>query len=53
VDVHCLGDGHWSFGLLLRRSDGSTVGAATRSLKGSVEATFGEALSLNDAIDMA
>jgi hypothetical protein len=31
VDAHLSSDGHWFSGLLLRRSDGSTVGAATRS----------------------
>jgi hypothetical protein len=29
VDAHCLGDGHWDLGLLLRSEDGRVVGART------------------------
>jgi ribonuclease HI len=53
VDAHLSSDGCWFSGLLLRRSDGSAVGAATRSHKGSRDAIYGEAMSLNDALDMA
>jgi hypothetical protein len=52
VDAHLRRDGRWSSGLILKRSDGSIVGAATRSHVGSSEATFGEAMGLNDALDM-
>jgi ribonuclease HI len=52
VDAHLSSDGHWFSGLLLRRSDGSTVGAATRSHFELENANFGEALGLNDALDM-
>ncbi|PNX70540.1 hypothetical protein L195_g057495, partial [Trifolium pratense] len=31
VDAHLSSDGHWFSGMLLRWSDGSTFGAATRS----------------------
>jgi hypothetical protein len=31
VDAHLRSDGQWFSGLILRRSDGSIVGAATRS----------------------
>jgi ribonuclease HI len=53
VDAHLRRDGRWSSGLILRRSDGSIVGAATRSHAGASEAIFGEAMGLNDALDMA
>jgi hypothetical protein len=53
VDAHLSSDGHWFSGLLLRRSDGSIVGAATRSHSGSANAVLGEALGLGAAIDMA
>jgi hypothetical protein len=51
VDAHLRRDGRWSSGLILKRSDGSIVGAATRSHVGSSEPTFGEAMGLNDALD--
>jgi hypothetical protein len=53
VDVHLSNDGHWFSGVILRRSDGSVVGAATRSHFGSSNAMLGEALGLGDALDMA
>ncbi|KAK2373667.1 hypothetical protein QL285_074691 [Trifolium repens] len=52
VDAHLSSDGHWFSGLLLRRSDGSTVEAATRSHFGSANAVLGESLGLGDALDM-
>jgi ribonuclease HI len=52
VDAHLSSDGRWFSGLILRRSDGSIVGAATRSHRGTNDAIFGEALGLADAIDM-
>ncbi|MCI51190.1 hypothetical protein A2U01_0072434, partial [Trifolium medium] len=39
-------------GLILRRPDGSAVRAATQSHEGSEDANFGEAVGLNDALDM-
>jgi hypothetical protein len=52
VDAHLSSDGHWFSGLLLRRSDGSTVGASTRSHFELENVNFGKALRLNDALDM-
>ncbi|MCI24679.1 60S ribosomal protein L23, partial [Trifolium medium] len=52
VDAHLSSDGHWFSGLILRRWDRSAVGAATRSHRGSNDVTFGEAMGLNDAIDL-
>jgi ribonuclease HI len=52
VDAHLSSDGRWFSGLLLRRSDASIVGVATRSHQGSRDATYGEAMCLNDALDM-
>ncbi|GAU49883.1 hypothetical protein TSUD_408220 [Trifolium subterraneum] len=51
VDAHSSGDGHWYSGLILRREDGSTVGAVTCSHKGSEDSSLGEALGLNDGLD--
>jgi hypothetical protein len=39
-------------GMILRRWDGSTVGIATRAHPSVIDAIEGEALGLNDAIDM-
>jgi ribonuclease HI len=52
VDAHLSSDGRWFSGLILRRSDGSIVGAATRSHSGTNDAIFGEAMGLVDAIEM-
>ncbi|PNX95563.1 ribonuclease H, partial [Trifolium pratense] len=51
VDAHLSSDGHWSTGLVLRRSDGSTVGVATRTHNGSADVVTGEAMGLMDAIE--
>ncbi|MCI14023.1 hypothetical protein A2U01_0035149, partial [Trifolium medium] len=51
VDAHLSSDGHWFSRLILRRSDGSVVGAATRSHAGSEDVVFGKALGLNNALD--
>ncbi|PNY07050.1 60S ribosomal protein l23 [Trifolium pratense] len=48
VDAHLSSDGHWFSGMVLRRSDGGIVGAATRVHKGSIDVITGEALGLND-----
>jgi ribonuclease HI len=52
VDAHLSSDGHWFSGLLLKRSDGSTAGAATWFHFELENANFGEALGFNDALDM-
>ncbi|PNX63769.1 hypothetical protein L195_g061790, partial [Trifolium pratense] len=51
VDAHLSSDGHWSTGLVLRRSDGSAVGSATRVHNGVADVATGEAMGLNDAMD--
>ncbi|MCH80122.1 hypothetical protein A2U01_0000884 [Trifolium medium] len=50
MDAH-LGDGCWFSGLVLRRSDGSTVGVVTRSHSDLETAIYGESMALSDAID--
>jgi hypothetical protein len=52
VDAHLSSDGRWFAGLILRRADGSAVGAATRWHKAPIEIVLGEALALNDALDL-
>ncbi|MCI39497.1 hypothetical protein A2U01_0060729, partial [Trifolium medium] len=52
VDAHLTDDGHWGFGLLLRRDDGRCVGAATRLCKGSKDVDLAEAKGLHEAITM-
>jgi ribonuclease HI len=52
VDAHSMGDGRWGLGLLLRRDDGSCVGAATRIRKGSTCAILAEAMGLQEALDL-
>ncbi|MCI25241.1 cytochrome P450, partial [Trifolium medium] len=51
VDAHLSSDDHWFSGLILRREDGSAVGAATRSHEGTDDAILGESLGLNDVLD--
>ncbi|PNY07276.1 cytochrome p450 [Trifolium pratense] len=51
VDAHLSSDGHWSTGLVLRRSDGSTVRVATRAHKGIADVVTGEAMGLIYVID--
>ncbi|PNX67488.1 hypothetical protein L195_g063540, partial [Trifolium pratense] len=51
VDAHLSSDGHWLTGLVLRRSDGSAIGVATRAYKGTTDVITGEAMGLMDAID--
>ncbi|MCI18753.1 cytochrome P450, partial [Trifolium medium] len=50
VDAHLSGDDRWFSGLILRRCDGSIVGASTRAHTGIGDAIFGEALGLNEAV---
>ncbi|PNY14017.1 cytochrome p450 [Trifolium pratense] len=51
VDAHQSSDGHWFSGMVLRRSDGSAIGAATRAHKGLFDVTTREALGLNATLD--
>ncbi|KAK2374342.1 Ribonuclease H superfamily protein [Trifolium repens] len=50
VDAHLTGDGHWAFGWVVRQSDGRCVGAVTKVLKGTDDATEAEAMGLLEAI---
>jgi ribonuclease HI len=52
VDAHLLSDGRWGLGLLLRRDDGSTIGAVTRTRLGSNCALLAEAMGLQEAINL-
>jgi hypothetical protein len=52
VDAHSLSDGRWGIGLLLRRDDGSVVGAVTRVRMGSDCALLAEALGLQEAVNL-
>jgi hypothetical protein len=52
VDAHSLSEGHWGLGLVLRREDGSCVGAVTRVRKGSNCVLFAEALCLQEAMEL-
>jgi ribonuclease HI len=49
VDAHCLSDGRWGIGLLLRGDDGDCVGAFTTMVKGGEDVTMAEALGLREA----
>jgi ribonuclease HI len=51
VDAHCLGDGHWGLGLLLRSEDGRVVGARTKVVRGFDDAVEAEAMGLEEAIE--
>jgi ribonuclease HI len=52
VDAHLSSDGRWFSGLILRRADGSAVGAATRCHEVSNDIVLGEALAINDVLDI-
>jgi hypothetical protein len=52
VDAHSLSDGRWGLGLLVRRDDGSTVGAVTRTRMGSDCALLAEAMGLQEAVNL-
>jgi ribonuclease HI len=52
VDAHSLSDGRWGLGLLLRRDDGSTVGAVTRTRLGSDCTLLAEAMGLQEALNL-
>jgi ribonuclease HI len=51
VDVHLHDDERWGFGMILRREDGRAVGAATKVLKGSADATLAEAIGVGEALN--
>jgi ribonuclease HI len=52
VDAHRLaGDGHWGIWLVLRREDGSCVGATTREVWGLSEVIEAEAMGLYKAVE--
>jgi hypothetical protein len=50
VDAHLRDDGRWGFGMVLRGEDGHLVGAATKILKGSDDATLAETMGINEAL---
>ncbi|CAJ2639734.1 unnamed protein product [Trifolium pratense] len=50
VDAHLMGDGHWGLGWILRKEDGSLVGAATKVVRGLNEAIEAEAMGVVEAI---
>jgi ribonuclease HI len=52
VDAHSLSDGRWGIGLLLRRDDGSCVGAVTLVRMGSDCALLAEAMGLQEAVTL-
>jgi ribonuclease HI len=52
VDAHLCDDGHWGFGLVLRRVDGLCVGAATKLIQGSGNVELAEATGLHEALVM-
>jgi hypothetical protein len=52
VDAHSMSDGRWGIGLLLRRDDGSCVGAVTRVRLGSECALLAEAMGLQEAVNL-
>jgi ribonuclease HI len=52
VDAHSLSDGRWGLGLVLRREDGSCVGAMTRIRQGSDCVLLAEAMGLQEAMEM-
>ncbi|GAU15837.1 hypothetical protein TSUD_236530 [Trifolium subterraneum] len=53
VDVHLKVDGHWRLGLVLRRDDGRCVGAVTKVISSSSDATLAEAHGLQEALRWA
>jgi ribonuclease HI len=52
VDAHSLSDGRWCLGLVLRREDGSCVGAVTRVRQGSDCVLLAKALGLQEAMEL-
>ncbi|GAU09995.1 hypothetical protein TSUD_398280 [Trifolium subterraneum] len=52
VDAHLRDAGHWGIGMILRRSDGRCVGAATKVIKGMKDANLAEATGLKTTLDL-
>jgi ribonuclease HI len=50
VDAHLRDDGRWGFGMVLQGEDGHFVGAATKVLKGSDDATLAETMGICEAL---
>jgi hypothetical protein len=50
VDAHLRDDGRWGCGMVLRGEDGHFVGAATKVLKGSDDATLAETICIREAL---
>ncbi|MCH84190.1 putative ribonuclease H protein, partial [Trifolium medium] len=50
VDAHLSDDGRWGFGLILWRTDGRCVGAATQACAGSHDVAMAEATALKEAL---
>ncbi|KAK2451419.1 hypothetical protein QL285_010475 [Trifolium repens] len=50
VDAHLSDDGHWGFGIILRRMDGLCVGAATKLILGSGIVELAETTGLREAL---
>jgi hypothetical protein len=51
MDAHCLSDGRWALGMLLRMEDGRLVRAKTKVVHGFDKAIEAEALGLEVAIE--
>jgi ribonuclease HI len=52
VDAHLHGDGRWAYGMVLRRSDGRCLGAATRICNGNTDAAMAEVTGLQEALKL-
>jgi hypothetical protein len=50
VDAHLSDDGHWGFGIVLRRMDGLCVGAATKLTQGSGTVELAKTSGLREAL---
>jgi ribonuclease HI len=50
VDAHLHDDGRWGYGMILRSAHGRAVGAMTKVLKGSGDATLAEAVGIYEAL---
>ncbi|KAK2372257.1 hypothetical protein QL285_073414 [Trifolium repens] len=50
VDAHLHDDGRWGFGMVLRGEDSYFVGATTKVLKGSDDATLAESMGICEAL---
>jgi hypothetical protein len=50
VDAHLHDDGRWGYIMILRQEDGRAVGAMTKVIKGSDDATLAEAVGIFKAV---